>query len=64
MDQGDGPTLSQSGDGFFVGDVSGNKNDAGGEIGAMLRDPGMNLSAVDAAGSAHVGHNALKLTVL
>src|SRR5580658_1285832 len=55
--------FAQRGHGFFVGDVAGNKDDALAEIGAMLRDPGMNLAAVDAAGRAHITDDAEERSV-
>ena len=58
------PVSRKCRDGFFVGNISGNENETRGKIRAVTGDPGMNLSAVDAAGSAHVGHHAKERSTL
>src|SRR5260370_34828583 len=59
-----GASAAQRGSGFLVGNIAGDENDPGGEFGAMGGDPGVDLGAIDASGSAHVGDDAMKIATL
>src|SRR4030088_151183 len=54
---------AQRGSGFLVGDIAGDKNQAGSQLGAMSGNPGIYLGAIDASGRAHVGDDAMKIAV-
>ena len=54
--------LAQRGHGFFIGDIAGDEDDAGGQFGAVLRDPGVDVGSVHASGGAHVGDDAQKFS--
>src|SRR5450755_1767633 len=49
---------------FFIGNVAGDKDEATGQTWAVDGNPGINLSAIDSARSAHVGDDAVKIAGL
>ncbi len=58
------PVSRKRGDGFFIGDVAGDKHDPRRQFGPVLRDPGVDIGAVHASGRAHVGDHAQKFSRL